>query len=80
MESEKKRGRPCKEIPEPSSDADLTYIRMYNQYISLKKAQSAYYQRTKAKKAENRLNKIMEETGQRPRLGRPPKKNENETA
>ena len=69
----KRKGRPIKLIPEPVSDADIEYVRMYNQYMALKKAQAAYYQRHKEKKKEARLQKLIEATGTIPRIGRPPK-------
>jgi len=69
----KKKGRPIKMIPEPDTDADIEYVRMYNQYMALKKAQANYYQRHKEKKKEARLQKLIEATGTTPRIGRPPK-------
>lgn len=73
MEVGKKKGRPIKMIPEPETDADIEYVRMYKQYMALKKAQANYYQRHKEKKREARLQKTIEETGATPRIGRPPK-------
>ena len=69
----KRKGRPIKMIPEPDTDADIEYVRMYNQYMALKKAQASYYQRHKEKKKEARLQKLIEATGTIPRIGRPPK-------
>lgn len=76
----KRKGRPIKMIPEPESDADIEYVRMYNQYMALKKAQANYYQRHKEKKKEARIQKNLENAGELPRLGRPPKKIEEKVA
>lgn len=48
----KTKGRPRKMYPEPSSDADIEFVKMYNHYMALKKAQRAYYQRNKERLIE----------------------------
>jgi hypothetical protein len=69
----KRKGRPIKMIPEPETDADIEYVRMYNQYMALKKAQANYYQRHKEKKKEARIQKQIETSGTTPKIGRPQK-------
>lgn len=66
----KQKGRPRKMYPEPSSEADIEFVKMYNHYMALKKAQRSYYLRQKEKKT------MEAPVGEKPRRGRPPKTSE----
>lgn len=68
-EAKRQRGRPRKNI----SVSEENESPMIKHFIALKNAQHAYYQRNKDKFAESRRLKIIERTGEEPRLGRPPK-------